>query len=170
MTTTGYATADFNLWPKVSRLLLVVVMFFGGCAGSTSGSIKVMRMVIAFKAARREVKLGFAPSTVVPILVDGKRVPESVVRSVLGFFFLFMASWGLGTILLSAGDRSLVTAATAAIATLGNVGPGLDQVGPTESFAFFSAWEKFVMVVLMWLGRLEVYAIAALLTVAFWRR
>ena len=170
MTTTGFATADFNFWPKISQLILILVMFIGGCAGSTAGSIKVMRMAISFKAAMREVRLGFSPSTVISIMVGGKRVPESVVRSVVGFLVLYVASWGLGTLLLAAGDRSLVTAATAAIATLGNVGPGLDQVGPAANFAFFAGWEKVVMVLLMWLGRLEVYSIAALFTVSFWRR
>lgn len=170
MTTTGFATTDFNYWPKVSQLILILLMFIGGCAGSTSGSIKVMRVSIGFKAALREVRLGFSPSTVISILVGGKRVPESVVRSVVGFLVLFVVSWGVGTLMLAAGDRSLVTAATAAIATLGNVGPGLDQVGPSANFAFFAGWEKLVMVLLMWLGRLEVYSIAALFTVAFWRR
>ncbi len=170
MTTTGFATADFNFWPKISQLILILLMFIGGCAGSTAGSIKVMRVAIGFKAALREVRLGFSPSTVISILVGGKRVPESVVRSVVGFLVLYVASWGLGTLLLDAGDRSLVTAASAAIATLGNVGPGLDQVGPAANFAFFAGWEKVVMVLLMWLGRLEVYSIVALFTVSFWRR
>lgn len=170
VTTTGFATADFNLWPDHSRMLLVALMFVGGCAGSTSGSMKVMRILIAIKTALREVRLTFSPSTVISILVGGKPVPNSVVTSVMGFFFLFMASWALGTLMLLSTGRGLLTAATASIATLGNVGPGLDAVGPVENFAFFSGSEKMVMVLLMWLGRLEVYSIAALFTIAFWKR
>lgn len=170
VTTTGFATADFNLWPDHSRMLLVGLMFIGGCAGSTSGSIKVMRVLIAVKTALREVRLTFSPSTVISILVGGKPVPNPVVTSVMGFFFLFMASWALGTLMLLSTGRGLLTAATASIATLGNVGPGLDAVGPVENFAFFSSSEKVVMVLLMWLGRLEVYSIAALFTLAFWKR
>lgn len=169
-TTTGFASANFETWPHLLRVLLVALMFMGGCAGSTSGSMKVMRMVVGLKAAFREVRLIFSPSTVLAVIVGGKAVPNPIVRSVMGFFILFMTSWGLGTVLLSIGGASPVTAATAAIATLGNIGPGLEAVGPVENFAFFTAPEKLLMVVLMWLGRLEVYAIAALVTVRFWRR
>ena len=92
------------------------------------------------------------------------------MRSVMGFFILYMTSWGLGAVLLTIDGNSLVTAATASIATLGNVGPGLEAVGPIENYAFFSWRDKGVMVLLMWLGRLEVYSIAALLSIRFWRR
>lgn len=170
LTTTGFATADFETWPNFSRMLLVVLMFVGGCAGSTAGSIKVMRMVIGWKAAWREVRFIFSPSSVISILVGRKPVPEGVVRSVAGFFILYLTSWGLGTLALTLHGESLVTAGTAAIATLGNIGPGLEAVGPVENYAFFGTGAKLVMVLLMWLGRLEVYSIAALVTVRFWRR
>lgn len=170
ITTTGYATADFDQWPSVSRVLLVILMFLGGCAGSTAGGPKIIRMVMGFKAALREARLIFSPNSIVPIFIGRKAVPESVVRSVVGFFVLYVTIWGVGTVLLTIGGVGLKTSATAAIATLGNIGPGLDAVGPTANFAFFSGWQKLVMVVLMWLGRLEVYAIAALAIPAFWRR
>lgn len=170
LTTTGFATADFNAWPNLSRMLLVLLMFVGGCAGSTAGGIKVMRYVIAFRAALREVRLIFSPSTVITIFVGGKKVPDVVVRSVAGFLILYLASWAFGTLLLTIGGLDLESSSTASIATLGNIGPGLGAVGPTANFAFFSDWQKLVMVLLMWLGRLEVYAIAALFTTAFWRR
>ncbi len=92
------------------------------------------------------------------------------MRSVAGFLILYFVCWGMSIFLLTLGDIDLETSASAAIATLGNVGPGLHAVGPTGNFAFFSPWQKLVMIVLMWLGRLEVYAIAAVATVAFWRR
>jgi trk system potassium uptake protein TrkH len=169
LTTTGFATADFNQWPVLSKMLLVLLMFVGGCAGSTSGSMKVMRMVIGLKFAIREVRLTFSPNNVLTVFVGGKPLPEGVVRAVTGFFILFLTSWGLGTLLLTLEGGDLVTAGTAAIATLGNVGPGLSAVGPVENFAFFSTGSKLLMILLMLLGRLEVYAIAALFTWRFWR-
>jgi trk system potassium uptake protein TrkH len=107
---------------------------------------------------------------VIPVFVGGKAVPDTVVRSVLGFSILYFGSWAAGTFLLTVGGADLETSASAAMATLGNIGPGLAAVGPTQNFAFWSDWQKVVMVVLMWLGRLEVYAIAAFVTVGFWRR
>ncbi len=169
LTTTGFGTADFDTWPVLSRILLVALMFVGGCAGSTSGSMKIMRMVIGLKSALREVRLIFSPNHVLSIFVGGKRVPEVVVRSVAGFFILYLSTWALGAVFLSIGGPDIVTAATASAATIGNIGPGLAAVGPTQNFAFFSGWDKALMVILMWLGRLEVYAIAALFTRAFWR-
>ena len=170
MTTTGFASADFQTWPNLSRMLLVALMFVGGCAGSTSGSMKVMRMVVGLKAAFREVRLIFSPNTIIAVIVGGKAVPDPVVRSVMGFFILFLTSWGLGTLLLTIAGSGLVTAGTAAIATLGNIGPGLEAVGPVQNFSFFTPLEKFLMILLMWLGRLEVYSIMALVTLRFWRR
>lgn len=170
LTTTGFATADFETWPSFARMALVALMFVGGCAGSTAGSMKVMRMVIGLKAALREVRLIFSPSSVISILVGRRAVPEGVVRSVAGFFILYLSSWGLGTVVLTlVSGQELVTTATAAAATLGNIGPGLEAVGPVDSYAFFDPVSKIVMILLMWLGRLEVYSIAALLTVRFWK-
>ena len=169
-TTTGFATTDFDTWPNLSRILLVSLMFVGGCAGSTAGGMKVMRLVIGCKAAFREVRLIFSPSTVMSVFIGGKAVPEGVVRSVAGFLILYFGSWSVGLVLLTVGGADLETSMSASIATLGNIGPGLHAVGPTESFAFFSVWQKLVMVLLMWIGRLEIYAIAAVASVAFWRR
>jgi len=170
VTTTGFATVNFETWPALSRMLLVALMFIGGCAGSTAGSIKVMRFVVGLKSGFREMRQNFSPNTVASVFVGGKAVPEAVVRSVTGFFILYMVSWGLGALVLTWDGNSLVTAATASIATLGNIGPGLEAVGPIENFAFFSHRDKLVMVLLMWLGRLEVYSIAALFSLRFWRR
>jgi trk system potassium uptake protein TrkH len=170
LTTTGFASTDFDIWPPLSQGVLVALMFLGGCAGSTAGGPKVMRMVIGLKSAFREVRLIFSPSTVLSVWSGGKAVPETVVRSVSGFFILYFTCWGVGVLLLTVGGIPLETSATASIATLGNIGPGLDAVGPTGNFSFFSPWQKLLMVILMWLGRLEVYAIAALATGAFWRR
>lgn len=170
LTTTGFASADFELWPTFSTKLLVALMFVGGCAGSTAGSMKVMRLVIGLKFAFREVKQIFSPNNILTIFVDGKAVPDSVARAVSGFLILYLSSWGIGAVLLSIGSPDIVTAATASAATLGNIGPGLAAVGPIDNYAFFSPPHKLLMVVLMWMGRLEIYSFAALVTVMFWRR
>jgi trk system potassium uptake protein TrkH len=168
-TTTGFATANFDTWPVLSRMLIVGLMFVGGCAGSTGGSMKVMRMLIGLRSAFREARLIFSPNTVMSVFVGGKSVPDAVVRSVAGFFILYLSIWGAGTLLLSISGPDLVTSASASAATLGNIGPGLAMVGPTQNFAFFSGWDKALMVLLMWMGRLEIYSIAALFSRAFWR-
>ena len=170
MTTTGFATADYDAWPSLARLLMVGLMFIGGCAGSTAGGLKVMRLAIGLKSAFREVRSIFSPSLVLRIFVGGKAVPDAVVRSVAGFFILYFTSWALGTLFLTLGGIDLETSASASIATLGNIGPGLAEVGPTKNFAFWTDAQKLMMVLLMWLGRLEVYAIAALFTASYWRR
>ena len=169
LTTTGFASADFDGWPTLSRILLVALMFVGGCAGSTAGSMKVARMVIGLKSALREVRLIFSPNAILGVFVGGQRVPDSVVRSVSGFFILYLSTWAIGALLLSLGGPDIVTTATASAATIGNIGPGLNFVGPTQNFAFFGPVDKGLMVFLMWLGRLEVYSMAALLTRSFWR-
>lgn len=169
VTTTGFATADFELWPVFLQAMLVMLMFVGGCAGSTAGSMKVMRMFVGIKTAFREVKKLFSPSTIMTVMVGGNPVPNSVASTVAGFFILYLTSWGLGALLLSMGSPDLVTAATAAAATLGNIGPGLAEVGPTDHFAFFSGWHKGLMVLLMLMGRLEIYSFAALVTRSYWK-
>jgi trk system potassium uptake protein TrkH len=169
LTTTGFATADFNVWPALSQMLLIALFFVGGCAGSTSGSMKVMRMVIGLKSALREMRLIFSPNAVRYIFISDKRVPDSVVRAVAGFFILYLSTWAVGALLLSIGGPDIVTAATASAATIGNIGPGLGGVGPTQNFAFFGPFHKLLMVMLMWLGRLEIYSMAAIFMRSFWR-
>ncbi len=170
LTTTGYATADFDGWPSVSRAALVFLMIAGGCAGSTAGGAKLVRAIIGARAALREVRLTFSPNAVIAVVVGESPVPEESVRSVAGLLLLWGAVWVLGTLLLSVGDTDLASAATASMATLSNIGPGLGAVGPTQNFAFFAGWQKGLMVVLMLLGRLEFFALLAILIPRFWRR
>jgi trk system potassium uptake protein TrkH len=169
LTTTGFATADFAQWPALSEALLVGLMLIGGCAGSTAGGPKVIRILIAWRAAIREVRLTFSPNAVIAIAVGGKAVPEESVRAVVSLLLLWVAAWGLGTVLLAAGGTGVLTAATASVATLSNIGPGLELVGPAGNFAEFASWQKLVMVFLMWLGRLEFFAVLALLNRKFWQ-
>jgi trk system potassium uptake protein TrkH len=144
-------------------------MLAGGCAGSTAGGTKIIRILIGWKVAMREVRLTFSPNSVVAIVVGDQVVPEESARAVVALLLLWVLGWGGGALLLSVGDTDLVTAATASIATVSNIGPGLAGVGPTENFAIFADWQKLVMVFLMWLGRLEFFAVLALLVPKFWR-
>ena len=170
LTTTGFATVDFDQWPDPARTLLVAIMILGGCAGSTAGGFKISRAIIAWRAAMREVRLTYGPNSVISVALGGISVPEDSVRSVVALFFLWITAWGAGALLLSIGDIDIVTAGTASIATLSNIGPGLGLVGPGGDFAFFSSWQKIVMILLMWLGRLEFFAVLALLHPRFWTR
>jgi trk system potassium uptake protein TrkH len=131
--------------------------------------MKVMRMFIGIKTAFREVRSLFSPSTVLTVFVGKKPVPNSVASTVAGFFILYLTTFGVGALLLSIGSNDLITSVTAAAATIGNIGPGLAGVGPTDNFAFFSDWHKGLMVLLMLMGRLEIYSFAALVTRAYWK-
>ncbi len=170
VTTTGFATADFALWPGLSHGILVALMLSGGCAGSTAGGTKIIRMLIGGKVAMREVYLTFSPNSVVAIAVGDQIVPEESARAVTALLMLWILGWGVGALLLTFGGIDILTAATASLATLSNIGPGLAGVGPMENFAFFAGWQKLVMVLLMWLGRLEFFALIALVVPRFWRR
>lgn len=170
LTTTGYATADFATWPGLAHAVLVSLMFVGGCAGSTAGGAKIIRLLVGARVAMREVRLTFSPHSVIAISVGDQVVPEASARGVVALLLLWTVGWGAGALLLSVGDTDLITAATASLATVSNIGPGLAAVGPNENFAFFAAWQKLVMVLLMWLGRLEFFAVLALLLPRFWKR
>lgn len=170
LTTTGYMTADFDRWPELSRWTLVALMFVGGCAGSTAGGPKIIRILVGWAAVIREVRLTFSPNSVVAVLVGRKSVPEESIRAVMALIFLWIAAWIAGTAVLALGDVDLLTASTASISTLSNVGPGLGAVGPTANYAWFSDGQKLAMVLMMWLGRLEFFAILALADRRFWRR
>jgi len=169
LTTTGFATADFAGWPGFAHATLVSTMFVGGCAGSTAGGAKVIRLLIGAKVALREVRLTFSPNAIIAATVGDQVVPESSARAVTSLLLLWTLGWGGGALLLAVGDTDIVTAATASLATVSNIGPGLSAVGPTENFAFFAGWQKIVMVFLMWLGRLEFFAVVALLLPRFWK-
>lgn len=170
ITTTGFATTDSAHWPSVSHTVLVVLMIFGACAGSTSGGAKIVRAIVAWRAAIREVRLTFSPNSVIAVTVGRAAVPEDSVRSVVGLLILWGAAFAVGTVLLSIGNHDLDTAASASIATVSNIGPGLAAVGPMSDYSFFANWQKLLMVGLMLLGRLEFFALLAIFQTSFWRR
>ena len=170
LTTTGFTTTDFAAWPTFACSMLVLLMVFGGCAGSTSGGLKIVRGIIGWKAIFREVRLTFSPNSVIAVVIQRAAVPEESVRSVVALLLLWLLAWGVGAVLLSAGDVDIVTAASASIAMVSNIGPALGAAGPTENYFHFAAWQKLLMVFLMWCGRLEFFALMALFQRRFWQK
>ena len=170
MTTTGYATADFNLWPQFSRCLLVVIMFIGASAGSTGGGIKVIRIQLLFKSMLRDIRRTVHPKSVNTIKLDGHTVDENILSGVQGFFFAYMFVLFASTIIVSRDGFSFETNFTAVVATLSNIGPGLGMVGPAGNFAAFSDVSKLVLSLCMLIGRLEVFPILMLVAPSAWRQ
>jgi len=170
ITTTGYATADFNLWPQFSRTLLVGLMLVGACAGSTGGGIKVIRFQLLCKSMMREIRRTVHPKSVNTVKLDGHTVSEEVLGGTLGFFFAYFVILIVSTLIVSMDGFSFETNITAVIATLSNIGPGLDMVGPVGSFAEFSALSKLVLSMCMLIGRLEIFPILMLCMPNAWRQ
>ena len=170
ISTTGYATADYELWMPLPQGILLLCMFIGGCAGSTSGGIKCMRIMLLFKHAYRELFRLVHPRAVLPIKFGPKLVRDEVLTSIWGFFVLFMLLFVLSGLALTALGVDLVTAFTAVAACIGNIGPGLGQVGPVDNYAGIPALGKWVLSFCMLLGRLEIYTVLVLLVPEFWRK
>lgn len=170
VTTTGYATADFDQWPMVTRALIVVLMFVGGSAGSTGGSVKVGRILVLFKHSALELRRLIHPRAVLPLKISDKSVDEKIVVNILQFFVLYVIIFLSGWIIMAAMGLDLITALTSVSATLGNVGPGLNQVGPAANYAFIHPLGKYFLSFLMLLGRLEIYTVLVLLLPSTWRR
>jgi trk system potassium uptake protein len=175
MTTTGYASTDFNTWPLLAAIALVALMFVGGSAGSTAGSVKVVRHLLLGRILRRELDQTVHPEVVARIHLNTRPVDERIVRAVASFVLLYVGVFALGTLLLVVdaarvdSGLSLLDAVAAAATTLGNVGPGFGFAGPMGSFEPFSAFSKVVLIILMWVGRLEIIPVAVLLTRSYWR-
>ena len=170
ITTTGYGTADFNLWPQLSRTILVGLMLVGACAGSTGGGLKVVRVQLLVKSMMREVRKTIHPKSINTVKLDGHTVDESTLTGVYGFFIAYIVILMLGTLIISLDGFSFETNLTAVISTLSNIGPGLDVVGPTGNFAGYSDLSTFVLSICMLIGRLEIFPILMLLAPSAWDR
>lgn len=157
-TTTGFSNGDFATWPVTSQFVLLTLMFVGGCTGSTSGSLKAARILIIIQAARREVMRVIHPRAVVSVRLAGRAIPEQMVNSVLTFFAIFLFLFAAGAALLTMMGIPLVEAISASAASISNVGPGLGSVGPEANYAHYPGPAKVVLALLMWLGRLEIFA------------
>lgn len=169
ITTTGFSTVDFDAWPEVSRLILVLLMFIGACAGSTGGGIKVSRFVILFKTVKKELHSYIHPRSIQKIKMDGKAVEHEVVRSVNVYFITFIALFTLSVFIVSFEGKGLVTSFTAVAATINNIGPGLELVGPTQNFSIFGSFTKYVLMFDMLAGRLELFPLLLLFHPTIWK-
>ena len=170
MTTTGFCTANFDTWPELSRVILVFLMFIGSCAGSTAGGLKVSRLVILVKHALCELRRMVHPRAVNVLMMDGKRVPDETLHGVTTYLLLYLFTVVVSILLVSLDNFSTTTTATAVFATINNVGPGLDLVGPVGNYSSFSYLSKAVLCMDMLLGRLELFPIVILLLPSTWRR
>ncbi len=170
ITTTGFATTDFNLWPAIAKTILVMLMFIGACAGSTGGGIKVSRLIILVKTIRKELKQILHPKNVTKIRLDGKIVEHDTVRSVNVFLVAYFLIFAASVLLISVDNKDLVTNFTAVAATFNNIGPGLEMVGPTQNFGCFSDFSTFILTIDMLAGRLEIFPLFILFMRDTWKR
>ena len=170
MTTTGYSTTDFNLWPTLSKTVLVILMFIGSCAGSTSGGIKYIRMIVLSKTIKREIRKVIHPRSVYTVKIGGKIMDESVLSGVSSYFFTYMAILTVAIVIIAFNGMDLVTTFTSVVASISNIGPGLGAVGPYGSYADLSILSKFVLSFVMLFGRLEIFPMLILFTPSFWKR
>ena len=170
ITTTGFGTADYLQWPPLAHALLLILMAVGGCAGSTGGGVKVMRVFILLRHAKYELKKMLHPRAVYTLWFNNRALSPALLTNVLGFFLLYMIVYVSGVVILTLGGRDLVTSVGATAATLGNIGPGLGLVGPASNYAMLMDWEKWLLVMFMLIGRLEIFTVLVLFLPEAWRR
>jgi len=169
MTTTGYATEDFNEWPHLSRMLLVWLMFVGGCAGSTGGGMKVIRILVLGRMAVRHIEHTFRPKQVRALRINDTVVTREMQTAIYAFFALYIIIFSLGCLFMAGLGVPFVTAVTSVIATLNNIGPGLELVGAVQDYSAIPGIGKLVLTLCMALGRLELFSICVLFIPTFWR-
>ena len=170
ITTTGFSSVDFDMWPSLSKSVLVVLMFVGACAGSTGGGIKVSRILILCKTVRKELHIFLHPNAIKKIKMDGKAIPHEVVRSTNIFFIVYMLIFASSIFLIAFDDFNLITNFTAVAATFNNIGPGLELVGPTGNFGMFSWFSKLILTFDMLAGRLEIFPLLILFVRDTWKK
>jgi trk system potassium uptake protein TrkH len=170
VTTTGYATTDFNLWPMLSKSILLMLMFFGACAGSTGGGIKFIRVLLLVKAIVYEIRRTVHPNSIGTIKVDGRKVDTAIMASVMVFFFAYVAIMVIAIIIVSFDNFDFMTTFSSVLATISNIGPGFEIVGPMGNYADFSVLSKIVLTCCMIIGRLEVMPIFVLMSPSIWKK
>jgi len=169
MTTTGFATANFDIWPAFAKSALLILMLIGASAGSTGGALKVTRFLVLAKYAYRRILLFFNPRAVIPLKIGGNTLPEGIVSGIIGMSILYFAILISASLVMSALGLDQITALSSVAATLGNVGPGLGLVGPTANYLWIPALGKVVLIICMLVGRLELFTILVLFTPSFWK-
>ena len=169
ITTTGFSTVDFNMWSQACKTILVLLMFIGACAGSTGGGIKVSRFVILVKTVAKELNSYIHPKSIKKINFERKMVEHEVVRSTNVYFITYIILFATSVFLIAFEGRDLITNFTAVAATINNIGPGLEMVGPSQNFGLFSPFSKYVLMFDMLAGRLELFPLLLLFHPALWK-
>lgn len=170
ITTTGFSTVDFDAWPQLSKTILIILMFIGACAGSTGGGIKVSRIVILFKAIRKELSMMIHPRAVKKIRIDQHTLPHETLRSINVFISVYFVIFFVSVLLIGVDEYGFTTNFTAVAATLNNIGPGLELVGPTQNFSIFSSFSKCILMFDMLAGRLELFPMLIILLPSCWKK
>ena len=170
ISTTGFATADFNLWPEFSKMILVLLMFVGGCAGSTGGGIKVSRIVVMLKTGLKEIRYYLNPREIRAIHFDRQPLERSVITGISSYFVVFMILFAMSVLAISLNGHDFTTSVTAVTACINNIGPGLSKVGPMSNYSCMSTFSKYVLSFDMLLGRLELFPILVLLSPYSWKK
>ncbi len=169
LTTTGFTTTNYEKWPAFSKSVLFILMFIGGCSGSTGGGIKVIRIVTLFKQGWKELKYQIYPHAVFQIRLNGRILSSDIVHTIFGFAFLYIFLILLTTCIVSTSGVDLKTSLSTALVTLGNIGPGFGRIGPAGNYAFYPDYIKWYLSFIMMVGRLELYTVLVLFTPTFWR-
>lgn len=170
ITTTGYTTVDFDLWPSFSKTILIILMFIGACAGSTGGGMKVSRIMIFIKSITKEIRIAAHPNTVAKVKMNGRTVDHEVVRSVNVYFAAYILIFVFSVLIISIDNFDFTTNFTAVAATINNIGPGLAKVGPTQNFSIYSSLSTLVLSFDMLVGRLEIFPMLVLFTPYAWKK
>ncbi|HPP87485.1 MAG TPA: potassium transporter TrkG [bacterium] len=169
ITTTGFGTADFNIWPPFCQLLFVSLMFFGGCAGSTGGGMKIIRIIILFKYAIQQVLRSLHPTAVYVLKIENHPFPKQTMHQILGFFVFAIGIFVFSSLFVALHNIDIITSTTSVAATLWNIGPGLAKVGAVENFGFLPETVKYFLSLLMIIGRLEIFTIIVFFIPDFWK-
>lgn len=170
ITTTGFATADFNLWPELSKCILLLIMVIGACAGSTGGGVKVSRFLILWKSILKQVKGMLHPKSVNVVKVNGKKISNETLQGVYAYFSAYVFVFGISVLLVALDNFDFATTISGVLTTLSNVGPGISRVGPIENFQSFSVLSKIVFSMDMLIGRLEIFPFLMICSPCFWRK
>jgi len=169
LTTTGYTTADYEIWSVIAQFLILAMMFIGGMGGSTGGGMKIIRFLLLIKYASLETRRMLHAHAIIPIRIGNRYISEDVIRNTLGFFLIYISIFVLATLLLTAMNINLESAMGAAASALGNIGPGLGDFGPMDNYALLPAAGKWILSFCMLLGRLELFTVMVLFSRLFWK-
>ena len=170
ITTTGFVTADFDKWPALSRLILLICMFIGAMAGSTGGGMKIMRIILLIKQSYQQIFHIIHPHAITTVKLGGRPVPQDILNGIWGFFILYLGLFIVATLIMASLGLDMVSALSSVAASIGNIGPGLGIVGPVKNYLTVPFVGKWVLIFCMLLGRLEIYTVIVLLTPEYWRK